>query len=111
MSRKTCFIIFIAALVTIMVSFILNFTPVTAEVAKIFSAMQGIYLSVCAVVISLLLSKQRHYWLIMLGCAVVAAVLIELFVAGGTIMSLAVLYKIAAFIVYAYLVMLVRYML
>ncbi len=110
MSRKTCFMIFIAAVIVIMASFVVGFSPVTNEVSKVFAQMCGLYLSLAAVITSLLLSKQKHYWLIMLGIAVVAAVLIQLFIAGGSLMTVALLYKIIAFIVYAYLIQLMRYM-
>ncbi len=110
MSRKTCFMIFIAAVVVIMASFVAGFSPVTKEVSKVFAQMCGLYLALAAVITSLLLSKQKHYWLIMLGIAVVAAVVIQLLVVGGSLMTVALLYKIIAFIVYAYLIQLMRYM-
>lgn len=110
MSRRTCFMIFVAALVVIMASYIFNFSPVTVHVGKTFSAMQGIYLALSAIIISLLLVKQKYYWLLILGCAVLAAILIQWLVVGGAVMSIALLYKIAAFVVYAYLIMLIRHM-
>lgn len=110
MSRKTCFMIFIAAVIVIMASFVAGFSPVTSEVSKVFAQMCGLYLALAAVIASLLLSKQKHYWLIMLGIAVVVAVLIQLLVVGGSLMAVALLYKIIAFIVYAYLIQLMRYM-
>lgn len=110
MSRKTCFMIFIAAVVIIMASFVAGFSPVTREVSNVFAQMCGLYLALAAVITSLLLSKQKHYWLIMLGIAVVASVLIQLLIVGGSLMTVALLYKIIAFIVYAYLIQLMRYM-
>lgn len=102
--------IFIAAVIVIMTSFVANFSPVTGEVSKVFTQMCGLYLSIAAVITSLLLSKQKHYWLIMLGIAVIASILIQLFVVGGSLLTIALLYKIIAFIVYVYLVQLMRYM-
>lgn len=102
--------IFIAAVIVIMASFVAGFSPVTNEVSKVFAQMCGLYLALAAVITSLLLSKQKHYWLIMLGIAVVASVLIQLLVVGGSLMTVALLYKIIAFIVYAYLIQLMRYM-
>lgn len=110
MSRKTCFMIFIAAVVIIMASFVIGFSPVTREVSKVFAQMCGLYLTLAAVIASLLVSKQKHYWLIMIGIAVVASVLIQLVLVGGSLMTVALLYKIIAFIVYAYLILLMRYM-
>lgn len=110
MSRKTCFMIFIVAVVVIMASFVAGFSPVTREVSKVFTQMCGLYLSLSAVTTSLLLSKQKHYWLIMLGIAVVAAIAIQLLVVGGSLITIALLYKIIAFVVYAYLIQLMRYM-
>lgn len=111
MSRKTCFMIFIAAVTIILVSYVIKFSPVTRAVSSVFAAMQNPYLAASAVVVSLLLAKQRYYWLLILGCAVLAAVLIQFFVVGGALAAAVLLYKIAAFVVYAYLIMLMRFML
>lgn len=111
MSKKTCFMIFIIAVVAIMASFVANFTPITSEVAKVFAQMQNLYIALAAVIISLLLAKQKHYWLLMLGVAVIAAAIIQTVVMGQALMSIALLYKIIAIIVYAYLVALMRFML
>ena len=43
MSKQTCFMIFIAALVVIMASFIFGFGVVTAPVSETFGAMKGLY--------------------------------------------------------------------
>jgi hypothetical protein len=111
MSKNTCFLIFIVALVTIMASFIFNFAPITSPVSEVFGAMRHIYTALAALLIALILIKQKHYWLLVLGCAVVAAVLIQLFVIGGSLLSLMLLYRLAAIVIYAYLVVLIRYML
>lgn len=111
MSKKTCFMIFIAAIVAIMVSFILKFHPVTGEVSAVFSAMQNPYIAVAASVLSLLLIKQRWFWLMILGCAVLTAIAVQLLVTGETLAVAALIYKIVAFVVYAYLIVLMRFML
>ena len=59
MSRKTCFMIFIAAVTIILVSYVIKFSPVTGAVSSVFAAMQNPYLAASAVVVSLLLAKQR----------------------------------------------------
>lgn len=110
MSKKSCFVIFIIILWAVLASYVAKIGIITKETNAIFANMQNIYVAISAVLISLLVSKSKHYWLIMLGIAVIASIVIEL-VLGGTVISLAVLYKIIAFIVYVYLVMLSRYML
>jgi hypothetical protein len=110
MSKKTCFLIFIAALVIIIASYVLNFSPVTREVNAVFAQMQNIYIVASSVIIAFLMSKSKHYWLIMLGLAFIAAGVIQVAVQGGALMSVATLYKAVAFIVYVYLVQLVRFM-
>jgi hypothetical protein len=92
-----------------MTAFVADFSPVTHEVSAVFGTMQGLYLAVASVVIALLLSKQKHYWLVMLGLAVVTAVILQL-IAGAAVVSLALVYKIIAFMVYAYLLQLIRFM-
>ncbi len=110
MSRRSSFIIFIIATIVMMASFVINFSPVTAPVARTFAAMQNMYIALTAVIASLLLIKQKYYWLEMLGVAVIAAIIIEVVVLSGTLMSLAVLYKIIAIAVYAYWIQLMRFM-
>ena len=83
MSKKICFRTFAISLIVVLASFILNFTPITSEISNIFTQMQNIYLSISAVVIALLLKKQRHYWLVMIGIAVITCIIIQLVVTGG----------------------------
>lgn len=111
MSKKTCFIIFLIALGTILVSYLLNFVPVIRETNMIFAQMQNVYIAVSAIVLALVLAKNKYYWLIMLALALIVAALIQVLIAGGTVMSVAVLYKAIAFMVYAYLITLARFML
>lgn len=110
MSRRSSFIIFIIATIVMMASFVINFSAVTAPVARTFAAMQNMYIALTAVIASLLLIKQKYYWLEMLGVAVIAAIIIEVVVLSGTLVSLAVLYKIIAIAVYAYWIQLMRFM-
>lgn len=111
MSKKSCFMIFIVAIVVIMASFVLHFTPITRPVSIIFRAMQNPYIALSAVIVALLLLKQKYYWLLMLGCGLFIVSLIQMFLIGGALISAAVLYKVMAFLVYSYFVILIRHML
>lgn len=111
MSKKTCFTIFVAALVIILASYALNFSPVIREVNAVFAQMQNVYIAASAIIISFLMSKSKHYWLMMLGVAVIAAAVIQTVVQGGALMTVVTLYKAVAFLVYVYLVALIRFML
>ncbi len=110
MSKKTCFMIFVIAVITIIAAFMFKIGAVTQPVNAIFGAMKNPYIAGSAIILSVLLGKQKHYWLIMLGCAVLAAILVQLFVVGGVLTPLAVAYKASAFLVYVYLVALIRFM-
>lgn len=110
MSKTVCFRIFAIALAVILAAYVANIGLITREVGAVFAQMQNIYLAISAVVLSLLMTKTKHYWLIMLGVAVLAAVVIQAVIAGGTLLTIALLYKIIAFIVYVYLIALIRYM-
>ena len=110
MSKKTCFMIFIAALVIILASYALNYSPVIREVNAVFAQMQNVYIAASAIIISFLMSKSRHYWLMMLGIAIVAAAVVQTVVQGGALMTIGLLYKAVAFLVYVYLVALIRFM-
>lgn len=110
MSKKTCFMIFVIAVVALIAAFILKISALTTPAVLIFGNMKNPYIAVGAIILSLLLNKQRHYWLLMSACAVIAAILIQIFVIGGTLAFWPILYKTAAFLVYAYLITLIRFM-
>ena len=111
MPKKTCFLIYVITLPTILISYIINFSPITKEVAEIFLSMQNIYLAITATALSFLLKKQKHYFLLHLGLAVITAVIIQLFIIKGTLISISLLYLIIAYMVYNYLFQQIRYML
>ena len=110
MSKKVCFKIFIFALIGIMTSFVIKFSPVTSVVSNIFFEMCGLYLSISAIVLAFLTKKNRRYWLTMFGIALIAAIALEFFVGSGNIISIAIIYKILAFVVYAFLARLIIFM-
>ena len=110
MSKTVCFRIFAVSLAVILAAYVANIGIITKEVGAIFTEMQNIYVALSAVILSLLMTKTKHYWLIMLGVAVLAAGIIQAVVAGSTLLSIALLYKIIAFIIYVYFVALIRYM-
>lgn len=109
MSKKAYLTVLVIALITILTALVLNYTPITREVSKVFSAMQILWLAGAAVLFSLALVKKSGYWLISLGLAVVVALLIQWLVIGGTVVSIALIYKIVAYLVYAYLVYFIRF--
>ena len=111
MSKKTCFLIFIAAMVTILTSYVLNITPVTKEISNTFIQMQNIYIAIASIASALLFIKNKHYWLIMIGLALIIASIVQVLLLNGSLISIALLYKIIASFVYMYLVTLTRYML
>lgn len=109
MSKKTCFMIFVIAVIAIIAAFILKIGAVTSEVEAVFAAMKNPYVAGAAVILALLLNKQKHYWLLMLGCALIAAVAIQLLF-GGAFALWPIAYKAIAFMVYVYLIALIRFM-
>ena len=110
MSKKTCFLIYAIALPVILISYIINFSPVTKEVTNIFTSMQNIYLASSSVLLSLIIKKQKYYMLLHLGLAVITAVIIQLFIIKGAVISLSLLYLIIAYMVYNYFYQQIRYM-
>jgi len=111
MSKKTCFMIFVISIITILAAYIFNITTITVPVNNIFSSMQNPYIAGISILISLLLNKQKYYWLIMIGCAVIIAIIIQLFILNSSFVILAIIYKASAILVYAYLTSLIRFML
>lgn len=110
MSKKTCFMIFVAAVLIIAFAFIFKISEITVPVNLLFGSMKNPYIAGAAVVLALLFNKQRHYWLIMLACALLSAIAVQVVIAGGTFEPYAIMYKALAFMVYVYLITLIRFM-
>lgn len=110
MNRKMCFLIFVVAAITIVAGFLLNIGAIKSVTKEIFSDMQGFYVCAAGIIIGLLLYKHNYYWLLLIGCAIVAAILIHLIVLGGlgTVHALAI--RAAAVMAYGYLTALIRFM-
>ena len=109
MSRKSYLATLVIALIAILAAFVFNYTPLTSEISKVFGAMQILWLAGSASLISLALVKKSGYLLLSLGAAVIAAILIQWLVVGGTILSIELIYKVIAYLVYAYLIYLLHY--
>ena len=105
-----CFLIFVAALITIVAGFMFNIGSITSVTRAVFADMQGFYVCASGIILGLLLYKHKYYWLLLIGCAIVAAILIHLLVLGslGTVYALAI--RATAIMAYGYLTALVRFM-
>lgn len=110
MSKKTCFMIFVIAVIALIAAFVFKISAITGPAVSVFGAMKSPYIAASAVILALLLNKQKHYWLIMLACAVLAAIIVQVFIAGGALAFWPILYKAVAFLVYAFLITLIRFM-
>lgn len=110
MSKKTCFTIFVITTIVIITAFILKISTITTHIESIFHAMKHPYLAVSALIIAFLLRKQKHYLLLMIGCSVVTATILQMFITGSGFAIIPIIYKAAAFLVYTYLTMLIRFM-
>ena len=110
MSKKACFIVFVISLVTILVSHILGINVVNKEVALVWGQMQNVYIALTAIICSIFVSKTKHYWLIMIGLATITAAVVQTLVLHQALITIGLLYKIIAFLVYAYFFILCKYM-
>ena len=110
MNKKMCFMIFVAAVITVIAGFLLNIGIIKSVTRDIFADMQGFYACASGVVFGILLAKNKYYWLMLIACAIVASILIHLFVFGsvGSLYSLAI--RAVAIMAYGYLTALIRFM-
>ena len=111
MSKKTCFLIYVIAIPTILISYIINFAPITNEISHIFSSMQNPYLASAATILSLLPQKTKHYLVYHLGLSIITVAIISLFITHTPLISLTTIYLIISYMVYNYLTLQIRYML
>jgi len=110
MNKKMCFSIFVAAVITIIVGFLLNIGIIKNVTREIFTDMQEFYVCASGIAIGLLLYKNKYYWLLLIGCAIFVAVLIHLLLLGGLGSFQAMAIRAVAIMAYGYLTALIRFM-
>ena len=110
MNKKMCFWIFIAAVITIVAGFLLNIGVIKSVTKDVLADMGGFYVCASGVLLGIFLAKNKYYWLLLIACAIVAAILIHLFVLGslGSVYALAI--RAVAIMAYGYLTALIRFM-
>ncbi len=110
MNKKMCFLIFVAAVIALIAGIVFKIGVINNLRDAIFAHMQNFYVCVSAIVCAVLLAKNKYYWLLIIGCAVVAALLIQFFMVGNISNIYQISMRAAAFLVYAYLTALIRFM-
>lgn len=80
MSRKKLyFTILIAALIVIAAGILLNIKPIAVTIGLMKGMIDEWQIWASAVVCAFIFSRYKHYWLIMLVCAFVTAMVIQVF--------------------------------
>lgn len=81
---KSYFTITIAAIIAIAAGFVFEIGAITSFTYKCLSYAKENVLSVSAAVCAFIFLGNKNYWLIIAACAVVAALLIQFVVIGGS---------------------------
>ncbi len=79
---KSYFTILAAAVIIIAAGYIMNISSVKSFTAQCLSYAGQNMLSVSAAVCAFIFLGNKNYWLIMFGCAVVAALIIQFVIVG-----------------------------
>ena len=79
---KTYVSILIAAIVIIAIGFIMNINVIKSFVMMCFNFAGNNIQSVTAAVCAFIFLGNKNYWLIMLGCAIVTALVVQVVVMG-----------------------------
>ena len=110
MNKKMCFMIFVAAVIVIIAGFLFNIGVIKSITREVFADMSGFYACAAGVLLGILLSKNKYYWLLLIPCALIAAALIQFFVVGSISNIHALLIRTAAVMAYGYLTALIRFL-
>lgn len=79
---KSYFTILIAALVVIAIGFIMNINMIKSFVVMCFNFAGNNIQSITAAVCAFIFLGNKNYWLIMLGCAIITALVVQIVVMG-----------------------------
>ena len=100
---KSYFTILIAALVVIAIGFIMNINMIKSFVVMCFNFAGNNIQSVTAAVCAFIFLGNKNYWLIMLGCAIITALVVQIVVMGQSAGILILAARTATFMAIVFL--------
>lgn len=105
---KVYLLILAIALITIAAGYILNIGFIKSVCQSVLNNAGKSTLSVSAAVCTFLFYGTKNYWLILTGCAIAAALIIQLLIIGGSAGVFVIGVKALTFLVIAYVMNLVK---
>ena len=81
---KSYFTIIIAAIITIAIGFIFEIGTITSFTYKCLHYAKENILSVSAAICAFIFLGNKNYWLIIAACAIIAALIIQFVIIGGS---------------------------
>lgn len=107
-TRKTYYFIFTAAVILLLVGFLMHIAAITKLANTTVTMLSNPLVFGPAAICAFIFMGNRNYWLINLGCALTASLIIQYFVIGhgGSLYTLLV--RAFAFIVIVYLLNLIK---
>ena len=105
---KVYLLILAIALITIAAGYILNIGFIKSVCQSVMNNAGKSTLSVSAAVCTFLFYGTKNYWLILTGCAIAAALIIQLLIIGGGASVFVIAVKALTFLIIAYIMNLVK---
>ncbi len=105
---KVYLLILAIALITVAAGYILNIGFIKSVCQSVLNNAGKSTLTVSAAVCTFLFYGSKNYWLILTGCAIAAALIIQYFIIGAGISVYVIAVKTLTFLIIAYLMNLVK---
>ena len=109
MRSKSTYLWLLAILaIVIAVSYALNIAIVKSIVAGTVASITSPWILALSAAAAFILTDNKYYWIMNIACAVIAAVILQIFVFGGVVGFWVVLYKTLAFLTVVYILNLIK---
>lgn len=109
MRKKSTYLYFMAAIVILIAAaFALNISIIKSTVHSIFTMTMSPWVCATAAISAFIFTGNKHYWLISAATAVIAAIAIQFFIIGGSLVFMTILARALAFLAIVYILNLIK---
>lgn len=109
MRKKSTYLILLAIIaIVVAFAYILNIVMIKNIASGVVTNIQSPWILALGAAAAFILTDNKYYWFMNIACAVLAAVILQIFIYGGMVTFWAVLYKTLAFLTIVYILNLAK---
>lgn len=109
MRKKSSYLYFLATIIILIAAaFALNISVIKTLTHSVLTMATSPWVCAVAAISAFIFTGNKHYWLINTAAAVIAAIAIQFFIIGGSLVLMIILARVLAFLAIVYILNLLK---